>query len=264
MSETAGAGMVRVAINSDAMFLIPEADPYWTADWAKGGYEQDMTWLLRRAADRPYALFDAGANYGYWSILASSAPFGGHSAIAIEPCRTNFEILLHNAAANSNRFQTLRRACLDETGKRATLYGTKHYGLSLRTDWHPDDVGQFEDVETITLDDVADRYLPERSHPALVKIDVEGSEIAAMRGARKLIGEGALIAYEDHGKEAEHPATRFVLSLADVDLWHVGADNQPTRITAIGQMNEIKTDPKAGYNLFFCRNTSPWTSAFKG
>ena len=38
----------------------------------------------------------------------------------------------------------------------------------------------------------AEVYLPSQEHPALIKIDVEGSEIEAIKGARRLIEEGAL------------------------------------------------------------------------
>lgn len=262
MSDIVSAEMVSVVLNDDARFLHPQVDPYWSADVIKG-YEPEITWVLGRATEWPYAMLDAGANYGYWSILASSAPFGRHSAIAIEPSRVNFECLVRNASANGGRFQTLRRACFDESGKQVILYGKKHYGLSLRKDWHANDADQFEEVETITLDDVADRYVPNRKFPAFVKLDVEGSEVPAMQGARRLIDEGALIVYEDHGKEPTHPASHFVLALDSIDLWHVGSDKRPTRITAIEQVAAIKTDPIVGYNFFAYRRSSPWSSVFE-
>lgn len=256
--------MVSVMLNGDARFLIPKVEPYWSAaEVTNGTYEPEIDLVLRRAAGRPYAMLDAGANYGFWSILASSAPYGRHPTVAIEPSRMNFEILVLNAGANGNRFHTLRRAVLDETGKHVTLYGKTHCGLSLRKDWHPDETDQFEEVETITLDEVADRYAPNRRYPAFIKLDVEGSEIEGLRGARRLIDEGALIVYEDHGKEAMHPASCFVLSLDDVVVWRMGSDGRATRVTAIEQVAWIKTDPILGYNFFAHRRSSPWSSVFE-
>ena len=256
--------MVSVMLNDDAWFLIPKVEPYWSAAWVTNGtYEPEIDWVLRRATGRPYALLDAGANYGFWSVLASSAPYGRHPTVAIEPARMNFERLVANAGANGNRFQTLRRAVLDESGRRVTLYGKMHFGLSLRKDWHPDEIDQFEEVETITLDDVADRYSPDRKYPAFIKLDVEGSEIEGLKGARRLIDEGALIVYEDHGKEAMHPASCFALSLDDIVIWSVGKDGRATRITAIEQVAAIKTDPILGYNFFAHRRSSPWSSVFE-
>jgi FkbM family methyltransferase len=254
---------VVLTLNEDARFLYPEAEPYWSPDVVNGTYEPEIDWLLRRAGERPYAMIDAGANYGFWSILASSAPYGRHPTIAIEPARANYDWLVRNANANGGRFQTLRRAVLDCSGRRLKLYGKKHYGLSLRTDWHPTDVDQYEEVDTITLDEVAAKYLSSRAHPPFVKLDIEGAEIEGFQGAHRLIDEGALIVYEDHGKEAAHPVSRYVLSLDRIVIWHVNPDSfLATRITTIDQVAAIKAVPTHGYNFFATRWSSPWASLF--
>lgn len=264
MTDVAGDNIVSVLMNADARFLYPQGDPYWSIALSNGTYEPEIGWMLLRAAARPYAMIDAGANYGFWSILASSAPYGSHAAVAIEPSRTNFECLLRNANANGRRFQTLRRAVFDQSGKRVTLYGKKPGGLSLRKDWHPDDIDSFEDnIETITLDAVADEYLANRRYPPIIKLDIEGSEIEGMKGARRLIDEGALTIFEDHGKEPTHPVSRFVLSLDGIEIWSVGSDRRPTRITAIEQVAAIKTSSTTGYNFFAYGRSSPWSSLFE-
>jgi FkbM family methyltransferase len=263
VSRPLAPDMVSVGLNHDARFLFPQGDIYWSAEVVPANYEPDIDWVLRRASGRPYAMLDAGANYGFWSILASSAPYGRHPTVAIEPSRVNFEWLIRNAIANRSRFQTLHRAVSDESGRRVMLYGKKHYGLSLRKDWHPSDIDQFEEVETITLDDVAGRYAPNRRYPPFIKLDVEGSEIGGIKGARRLIEEGALIGYEDHGKEPTHPVSRFVLALDGMDIWSVGPDQRATRITAIEQVAAIKVVPERGYTFFVYQRSSPWSSVFE-
>jgi FkbM family methyltransferase len=52
---------------------------------------------------------------------------------------------------------------------------------SLRKEWAPECSNSFEEVDTITLDELAE-HLPTTSHPPLVKLDVEGAEVDAMRG----------------------------------------------------------------------------------
>lgn len=263
MTEAADQALVSVLLNEDARFTFPEGDPFWARHMQRGYYEPEIDCVLRRAVDKPYALIDAGANFGYWSILASSGSYGRHAAAAIEASHGNFERLVHNANANGNRFHTLHRAVSDVPGKRVRLFGKKHYGLSLRKDWHPDDADRSEDVETTTLDEVASRYFPHRQYPAVLKIDVEGVEIEAMLGGRSLIDEGALVIYEDHGKEPSHRISRFVMSQPGIVLWSLASDDQPIRITAIEQVGAIKQNPKLGYNFFACRQPSPWVSVFE-
>jgi FkbM family methyltransferase len=251
-------------MSEDARFLYPEGDPYWSIALSGGTYEPEIGWMLLRAAERPYAMIDAGANYGYWSVLASSALYGSHPVVAIEPSWTNFQCLLRNANANGNRFQTLRRAVLDRSGKRVTLYGKKPGGLSLRKDWHSADIDRFEDnIQTIALDAVADIYLPDRKYPPIIKLDIEGSEIEGFKGARRLVDEGAMTIFEDHGKEPAHPVSCFVLSLDGIEIWSVGSDQRPRRITTIEEVAAIKANPKAGYNFFAYRRSSPWSSLFE-
>jgi FkbM family methyltransferase len=266
MSDVAGGRMIDMMLNPDARFIFPLDDDYWRPSVTVGDglYEPEIDWLLRRTSDRPYAMLDCGANLGYWSVLASSAAYGSHAVVAIEASRANFQILCRNADANGNRFLALHRAVYDSSGRQVRLYGKRHYGMSLRRDWRPDENDRAEDVDTITLDDAADCYVPGRTHPMLLKIDVEGAEIEAIRGAGRLLDEGALVIYEDHGKEPDHRVSRFVLAQDGIAVWYVDADRQPRRITTLAQVAAIKTDPRNGYNFFACRWSSPWSHVFAG
>jgi hypothetical protein len=79
----------QVVLNDDAVFHFPESDWYWSRFREGGSYESEIDRVLRRAADRPYAFIDAGANFGYWSVLVSSRPYGSHPAVAIEASHDN-------------------------------------------------------------------------------------------------------------------------------------------------------------------------------
>jgi FkbM family methyltransferase len=271
MDDLLSCKMTSAMLNEDARFIFPSNDNYWSLGVTVGQhlYEPEIDWVLRRAINRPYALLDCGSNMGYWSILASSAPYGRHPAVAIEASRRNFQILLMNSQANNGRFIAIHRAVLDEAGKQVQLHGTRHYSMSLRKDWHPiEDVhveadnSNTEEVESMTIDLAAEVYLPNRQYPALIKIDVEGLEIEAIKGAHHLIEEGALFIYEDHGTEATHAASRFVLCLQGVDVWHVAPDHGSARITKIEQVSAIKQDARMGYNFFAHKRASPWSSLF--
>ena len=92
-------------------------------------YEDELELLFQDSADVDYTLLDCGANYGYWSVLVSSKPFGSHKAIAIEPSGQNFPKLANNAKINGNRFEAMKCAIGAARGT-ARLSGTKHEAFS--------------------------------------------------------------------------------------------------------------------------------------
>jgi hypothetical protein len=79
-----------------------------------------------------------------------------------------------------------------------------------------------------------------------------------------MILQGALFIFEDHGKEPTHPVSRFVLAQGGIDIWRLGFDQTPLRITTIEQVAAIKQDAWRGYNFFAHSKTSPWASIFTG
>ena len=109
---------ITVRLNDDAQFAFPYGDGYWTLLLDRNyRYEADIELFFKGIAEADYTLIDGGANYGYWSVLTTSKPFGAHRAIAIEPSSRNFAKACHNARINGNRFKPMRarsargRAC---------------------------------------------------------------------------------------------------------------------------------------------------------
>jgi hypothetical protein len=88
---------IAVRLNSDAVFEFPYGDGYWSKLLNTSyHYEDELELLFADSADVDYTLLDCGANYGYWSVLVSSKPFGSHKAIAIEPSGQNYPKLVNN------------------------------------------------------------------------------------------------------------------------------------------------------------------------
>ena len=77
-------------LNDDARFAFPFGDGYWSLLLDRGFvYEGEIEQFLRSVADVDYGFVDGGANFGFWSVLASSRPFGSHPVIAIEASSVN-------------------------------------------------------------------------------------------------------------------------------------------------------------------------------
>src|ERR1700750_434727 len=122
---------IAIKLNEDATFEFPYGDGYWSKLLNRSfSYEDELEVLFRDSASVAYVLLDGGANYGYWSVLVSSKPYGSHKAIAIEPAAQNFAKLKNNSEINGKRFDVMKCA-IGATRGTARLSGTKHEAFSI-------------------------------------------------------------------------------------------------------------------------------------
>ncbi|MBW8853870.1 MAG: NADH-quinone oxidoreductase subunit D, partial [Bradyrhizobium sp.] len=125
---------IAIKLNPDAVFEFPYGDGYWSKLLNRSyNYEDELELLFADSIDVDYTLLDCGANYGYWSVLVSSKPFGSHKAIAIEPSGQNYPKLANNVRINGSRFETMKCAIGAARGT-ARLSGTKHEAFSIAGD----------------------------------------------------------------------------------------------------------------------------------
>jgi FkbM family methyltransferase len=244
---------ITVHLNSDSSFAFDVHDPYWARLLAHGFvYEPEVENVLRAFADLPYTFVDAGANLGYWSVLASSREFGAHRAIAIEGASQTFERLLGNCDLNANRFQCLHAAVAENAGSSVTFaISARHFSSGIASGAIPEVRGT-ETVPTTTLDDVVFEHEAETG-PVIVKLDVEGAEIEALRGGRRLLERDALVLFEDHGKDPEARVSAAVLELG----WSVFLRESHGFVPAgLAEIREYKRRTNIAYNLIACRTGS--------
>jgi FkbM family methyltransferase len=198
-----------VRLSEDSLFAFPFGDGYWSCLLDRRTlYEPEIEAFLRAAADVDYVLVDCGANFGLWSILASSNAYGGHQAIAIEASPGNADRLAFNASLNHDRFNVLHRAVGATDSARAWIAGSKHEGMSIAGVA----AGEGAEVEVVSLDGLLTRKLVEPGRRLVVKLDVEGVEVEALRGGRKLLAGDAVVICEDHGSDRTHRVSRYLLT----------------------------------------------------
>ena len=237
---------IRVRLNPDAVFEFPYGDGYWSKLLNRTfSYEDELELLFADSADIDYTLLDCGANYGYWSVLVSSKPFGSHQAIAIEPSGQNFPKLANNAAINGNRFETLKCAIGAARGT-ALLSGTKHEAFSIAGDQ-----GSGEEVPVLALDNLLDDGKVAASGKFLIKLDVEGVEIEAMKGGARLLQGDSVILCEEHGNDPEHTVSRYILEQTPLKLIvYDPRSNRLETVTELSILDRIKVSTHVGYNVF--------------
>ena len=237
---------IAIKLNSDATFEFPYGDGYWSKLLNRSyHYEDELELLFRHSADVDYTLLDCGANYGYWSVLVSSAPFGAHKAIAIEPSSQNFAKLANNARINGNRFEPMKCAIGAARGT-ARLSGTKHEAFSIAG--NPADG---EEVPIIALDNLIDDGKVSASGKFLIKLDVEGVEIEAIKGGARLLQGDSVIMCEEHGNDPDHTVSRYILEQTPLKL--IVYDPRSNRLETVSELSildRIKVSSHVGYNVF--------------
>ena len=248
---------ILVQFSEDAVFGFPFGDAYWSFVLDRGfTYEIEIDRLLRGIADVDYTFVDCGANFGLWSVLATSKPFGSHPAIAIEASAANTTRLAANARLNGDRFQVMHRAIGAASGGTAWLSGRKHEAITTIGA----EAGRGEAVPIIALDSLLDDGMLTPARPLVVKLDVEGVEIDAMRGARRLFAADTAIIYEEHGSDRAHTVSRFVLNETPYRAFVLNpATDCFERLTDLATLDRIKVSRFHGYNAFAA--TSPFWEA---
>ena len=141
-----------------------------------------------RAAARPGGVaLDVGANVGAYALLFGTWTRPGGRVYAFEPSPRAFDGLAAHVALNGlgDVVRPVRAAVSDRAGS-AALAAEGHHGTSRLVSGVPGGEGT-ETVETVTIDDFCAR---EEIVPTIIKIDVEGWELEALRGARETIARG--------------------------------------------------------------------------
>ena len=116
-------------------------------------------------------LVDCGAHHGIISLLAAKKC--GANVIAVEASPSSVEILRRNVQLNQATVRVIHAAVSDRDGK---------VGFS------NDSCGSVDESDgAVIVDSVALDTLLTGTSPRVLKIDVEGAELQALRGARKTI-----------------------------------------------------------------------------
>ncbi len=129
-------------------------------------------------------VLDAGANIGLFTVIAAGSVGPQGRVIACEPSPPTMKLLRGNVDRNGYDWVDLREVALAEAPGRLELeVFAPGSGFS---SFAPEQAGAGTrvEVEVATLDEVAGDHL-ERTR--LVKLDIEGAELRALRGAAGLL-----------------------------------------------------------------------------
>jgi FkbM family methyltransferase len=145
---------------------------------AWGVWEVDLQSYIKKHLRPGHIFVDVGAHRGTYTIMASHLVGGSGKVIAIEPFADHYECLMQTAAQSPYKnIELFNMACGSISGQ--AMFSEKER--------HVDDTGI--QIPIAALDDII-------ASADFVKIDTDGRELDVLKGARKLIDNGASVIVE--------------------------------------------------------------------
>jgi FkbM family methyltransferase len=163
-------------------------------------YEPDISLVFKTVLRDGDTMIDVGGNAGFFTVLGASLVGSTGSVLTFEPDPRNIQRLKNNIRVNAFQNVTLVECPAMDEAKEATFYiNSDNSGGSAL--W---DVGEFpssvlsrENPQTMSVEGTTIDLEVERaglSNVRLIKVDAEGAELLALKGAAKLL-EGAKVPF---------------------------------------------------------------------
>jgi FkbM family methyltransferase len=204
-----GLTSIEVAAGDLAGFTLSlnlhEEKDYWL-----GTYELELQKAIAELVQPGWVAYDVGANIGYISLLLSRRVGEAGRVFAFEALPANLDRLRHNLALNhlEGRVQVVAAAVTDHNGPVEFLIGPSGgMGKAAGSAGRQVEYERAIPVSGISLDEFV--YDDGSPPPQVIKMDIEGGEVMALPGMRRLLREAhPLLLLELHGPEAAQVAWR--------------------------------------------------------
>lgn len=188
----AGDGTAIVATRWGAKLYV-DCHDVALAPWLllDGLWEATVTNWFHRVVRPGHHVVDVGANIGYFSVLGAKLAGPTGRVLGFEPNPRLRPLAARNLAANAlHGHAEVREAAAWSESAELTFHVREHYaGNSSVTPMHENTLDQLADTERpvavrgVALDDELDGF----GRVDLLKIDVEGAEVRALRGLRRTL-----------------------------------------------------------------------------
>src|SRR5205809_6618149 len=168
------------------MFLDPTDHIQCHLFWY-GYYEKELGDLLKKMR-RPNDVFiDIGANIGYFSLFyATVAPTV--KVISFEPVKDLFQKMNENISINECKNIVTINVAVGELNEQNELFLSANDNLGMSSFQQPENYsGKMEKVQVVAIDDWF--KTSGLTKIDLIKLDIEGSELAALKGMKAVLQE---------------------------------------------------------------------------
>lgn len=204
--EVAGGGLAGMRLYLD---LKTEKD-YWL-----GTYEPELQMAILELVGPGMVVYDLGANIGYMSLLLAKAVGSTGLVYAFEALPENVKRLTQNVALNGldQRVRIVQGAVSDHSAPLRFWIGPS--GNTGKVDGSAGRQGAIYSDAIVVQGYALDDFVYQENHPQpeVIKIDIEGGEVLALPGMRRVLTQACpLVFLELHGPESVSIAWRELVS----------------------------------------------------
>lgn len=156
---------------------------------------------------------DVGANIGYYSLFFSRYMQPDTKIVAFEPSVSIQDVIKKNLSINQiPNVKLVNMACADKSGEIIFYLGKNHHQSSILASWAENDVkGVRTTVQSTSLDEYFYEGDP-KLLPDLIKMDIEGGGVYALKGGDKCIAEKRpFILIESHTPDEDMAISNVLL-----------------------------------------------------
>lgn len=152
-----------------------------------GCYENELGDLLKKVLRSNDVFIDIGANIGYFSLLSASIS-PTVKVISFEPVKDLFKKMTENFSINDSKNIVAIHAAVGEVNEERELFLSASDNQGMSSFHQPENYsGRKEKVEVITIDHWF--KTSGLTKIDLIKLDIEGSELAALKGMGSVLEE---------------------------------------------------------------------------
>lgn len=199
-------------------------------------YEAELTRLMADHVKPGATVLDIGAHVGLHTLMLSRRVGASGRVIAVEPSPTNAALLREHLRWNGcTNTEVVEAAVGDEEREVAFAYRSDPTDMGACANSLAYDIGG--ETTTVPMTTI-DRICAGRA-PDLIKMDIEGAELLALRGARETLGRNApLVALSIHPEAMRALGTtpaELVAFLAGLGYQGRELDGRPVTAPGFGE-----------------------------
>lgn len=257
-----------VIVEQSWRFSFPSNDYYWNrlldAGW---DYEPEIDFVLRKLADVPFTFLDLGANFGFWSSRVGCGFYGEHKSITVEASSYCLPILTKNTTGTRHPVNVHHRAIDEVSGRELKLFGQRHAGCSIDDQWYGASTEVANVILTVAIDDLlAEEDVDPVDQAVIVKLDVEGVELRAMKGGTRTASGKSLWLIEDAEFGTISDAVLYAHDELDMTLY-LFKNGEIAKLSSLDELRLMKSKGSrlqgTGINLI-ATSSQFWIDAISG